>query len=203
VDDTASFRTALERLFMERAGWRNPENFGPTKLYHYTSSGAFLNIIESNELWFTDYRYQNDFSELSYGANLFTDELQTRAAGESDDELRSMFGEICKHFQATLAHTHMYVFSMCEQDNLLNQWRVYGRDAVPISIEFHTRSFLFRDWNPSSFEVVPMVYDSERHRAIANAILAAGREYANKNKSTISKDDITTKHLSKSLLPRA
>jgi hypothetical protein len=55
---------------MERAGWRHPDDF-PECLYHYTSGAAFMNILTSNELWFADFRYLNDLSEMRYGIDLF------------------------------------------------------------------------------------------------------------------------------------
>jgi len=56
----------LEESIMRHAGWRNADDF-PESLFHYTSSAAFLNIIQSGELWFSDFKYMNDLSELKYG----------------------------------------------------------------------------------------------------------------------------------------
>jgi len=35
-----------------------------TPLYHYTDANGLKGIIENDEIWFTDYRYLNDPSEL-------------------------------------------------------------------------------------------------------------------------------------------
>ena len=53
----------LDELVTKRAGWRHPDDF-PERLYHYTSSAAFLSIVKDNALWFSDFRYMNDLSEL-------------------------------------------------------------------------------------------------------------------------------------------
>ncbi|HVR57221.1 MAG TPA: hypothetical protein VMT72_10380 [Pseudolabrys sp.] len=52
---------ALESLVADAAGWSPPTQL-PEKLYHYTSSEAFLSIVGNNTLWFTDFRYMNDLS---------------------------------------------------------------------------------------------------------------------------------------------
>ena len=53
----------IDELVTKRAGWRHPDDF-PERLYHYTSSAAFLSIVKDNALWFSDFRYMNDLSEL-------------------------------------------------------------------------------------------------------------------------------------------
>jgi len=182
-------RFELDRLVMERAGWRHPDDF-PERLYHYTSSNAFLNIIESGELWFTDYRYLNDLSELKYGVDLFNTEITLREERENDTALRTILSGVRKQFEAARVYTDLFVFCMCAENNLLNQWRVYGHDTVPVSIEFGTRGFMFVDWEPYSFEIVPMVYDTSRQHSIVSETVSTGLEYASLHKPRIfEKDD--------------
>ncbi|WP_416221157.1 DUF2971 domain-containing protein [Rhodopseudomonas palustris] len=66
---------------------------------------------------------------------------------------------------------------MCEENNLLNQWRVYGKDTVPISIEFATRGFMFVNWSPNDFDLVPMVYHASKQTEIVNNVIEGGLEY--------------------------
>jgi hypothetical protein len=72
-----------------------------------------------------------------------------------------------------MIYTDIFVFCMCEDNNLLNQWRVYGRDTVLISIEFATRGFLQQEWEPYRFEVVPMVYDAAVQQKIVKECVDA------------------------------
>jgi len=39
-------------------------------VYHYTTVAAFKSIIDSQELWLTDYAYLNDSSEVRHGLEL-------------------------------------------------------------------------------------------------------------------------------------
>jgi hypothetical protein len=182
-------REELDTLVMERAGWRHPDDF-PEKLYHYTSSSAFLNIVNSGELWFTDYRYLNDLSELKYGISLFTAELNLREEKENNSAIGAVLANLRKRFEeVALVSTDLFVFCMCEQNNLLNQWRVYGRDSVPISIEFGTRGFLFVEWEPYSFEIVPMVYDLTMQQRIVKETVATGIEYFSRCEPDFSKSN--------------
>jgi hypothetical protein len=182
-------RSELDQFIMERAGWRHPDDF-PEKLYHYTSGSAFLDIIRSGELWFTDYRYLNDLSELKYGVDLFTAEITSREEQENDSSLRAMLVAVLKQFETARTYTDLFVFCMCAENNLLNQWRVYGRDTVPVSIELGTRGFMFVDWEPYSFEIVPMVYDTSRQNSIVSEAVSTGMEYASRHKAKIFKSDM-------------
>ena len=159
----------LEELIMARAGWRHPDDY-PERLYHYTSSAALLNIISSDELWFTDFRYLNDLSEMRYGVDLFKAEVRRQIETESDTSVSKMLAQLDEQFDNALIYIDVFVFCMCEENNLLNQWRVYGRDAVPVCLEFATRGFMFVEWEPYSFEVVPMVYDTDLQNRIVRRI---------------------------------
>jgi hypothetical protein len=177
----------LDRLVMERAGWRHPDDY-PESLYHYTSSAALLNILSTDQLWFSDFRYLNDLSEQRYGVDLFKAEVNRRYGEESKSMPSLLLSKLGEQFDAALVYTDVFVFCMCEENNLLNQWRVYGRDTVPVSIEFGTRGFLFFDWQPYSCEVVPMVYDTAIQTKIVREAIAVGMEYAAQHERIVLKD---------------
>lgn len=173
----------LEELISKRAGWRHPEDY-PETLFHYTSSSAFLNIIQSGELWFSDFRYMNDLSELNYGVQLLTRRLKERAETARGDDAM-VLSVTLNQLEQEVRATDIFVFCMCEQNNLLNQWRVYGKDTVPVSIEFATRGFMFVNWAPHSFEIVPMVYDQQHQQKIADDVVSAGLEYMQAHRAAI------------------
>ena len=177
----------LDQRIMERAGWRHPDDY-PERLYHYTSSAAFLNIITSDELWFSDFRYLNDLSELRYGVDIFKAEVQRRRIQETSAMPSVMLLKLEEQFDAALIYTDVFVFCMCEENNLLNQWRVYGRDTVPISIELATRGFMFEEWEPYRFEIVPMVYDRQLQEKIAREAVSVAIEFSNEHKNSILRD---------------
>jgi hypothetical protein len=178
----------LDGLIMKRAGWRHPDDY-PERLYHYTSSTAFLSIVKENALWFSDFRYMNDLSELRYGVDLFRAALAERIENENDDFLKILLLGARQQFEYALVYTDVFIFCMCEENNLLNQWRVYGRDTVPLCLELPTRGFMFQEWGPYSFELVPMVYDSALQQKIVKECLDVGIEYARRHRDEIYADD--------------
>lgn len=179
---------ALDELMADRAGWRHPEDF-PESLFHYTSSAAFLSIIKNGELWFSDYRYMNDLSELNYGIELFKRILSERSDAESDNDDSHILFVALKELESAAPQTDMFVFCMCEENNLLNQWRVYGKDTVPVSIEFATRGFMFVNWKPHNFQLVPIIYDAYKQQAIADNVISAGVEYMRQHRDAIFAND--------------
>ena len=50
-------------------------------LYQYTGWSGLCGIIESQSVWFTDYRHLNDPSELSHGVEVAHDVLTALAQG--------------------------------------------------------------------------------------------------------------------------
>jgi hypothetical protein len=182
----------LDELMAKRAGWRHPEDF-PESLFHYTSSTAFLNIIKSGELWFSDFRYMNDLSELNYGVELFKRILTERSDSEKDNDDSHILFVTLKELESAAPATDMFVFCMCEENNLLNQWRVYGKDTVPVSIEFATRGFMFVNWKPHDFEIVPMMYDADKQQSIASNVISAGLEYMRQHRKRIFASTQATK----------
>jgi hypothetical protein len=120
---------------------------------------------------------------------LFTEHLYRRAEREADTKLAALLSKVAAQFEEALVYTDMYVFCMCAENNLLNQWRVYGRDTVPVSIEFGTRGFLFHEWEPYYFDVVPIVYDTERQNKTVREAIAASIEYASRHEKAIFRSD--------------
>jgi Protein of unknown function (DUF2971) len=145
--------------------------------------------LSSDQLRFTDFRYLNDLSELRHGVGLFTEQLYRRAEREADKKLAALLSKVPARFEEALVYTDMYVFCMCAENNLLNQWRMYGRDTVPVSIEFGTRGFLYHEWEPYHFDLVPMVYDTELQNKIVREAIAASVEYASKHEKAIFQSD--------------
>jgi hypothetical protein len=58
-----------------------------TPLYHYTSGRGLKGILQSGQIWFTDYRHLNDPSELTHGIDMARDVARMIGTG-ADDSLR-------------------------------------------------------------------------------------------------------------------
>jgi hypothetical protein len=178
----------LENLITERAGHVRQKKI-PETLFHYTSSAAFLSIVQNDTLWFSDFRYMNDLSELEYGVNLVRAALHKRLDGATNPDVVRVMPFAFEQLARAMTYTDVFVFCMCEENNLLNQWRVYGRDTVPVSMELATNSFTDQIWEPYSFEIIPMVYDPEVQAKIIDACVDVGLEYAKKHRAAIFQRD--------------
>ncbi len=51
-------------------------------LYHYTTVTGLKGIIESESVWFTDFRHMNDPSEIKHGIELCRDVIRLRKPGK-------------------------------------------------------------------------------------------------------------------------
>src|SRR5262249_23392302 len=86
--------TALKGAIAEFNGWSDVQltqeqtnNAIAVPLYHYTDGRGLRGIIESETIWFTDYRHLNDPSELIHGIGMAHDVMQLAATG-ADGRLR-------------------------------------------------------------------------------------------------------------------
>ena len=160
----------LDKLIIEEANWKAQEL--PNSLYHYTTSAAFLNIIKTGELWFTDYKYLNDSSELRYGIELFKSKLVSRHEQETDFVLKAAYAALLAELDRVYLYIDIFIFSLCKENNLLNQWRVYGQNSAPISIEFAVDAMRPDKWENYGFDIVPMIYDPAIQNQLVEAALS-------------------------------
>lgn len=128
-------------------------------LYHYTDSAGLLGILGRpvtfknadrgatfGTLWATDARYLNDSKELTFGRKNMIEELdkQAEAPGQSStvrkqllalaDDVREGRFDMTWHEKAQKAVP--YVACLCENGDLLSQWRGYGDDGGGYAIGF-------------------------------------------------------------------
>ena len=113
----------------------------PEVVYHYTDVEALLSIVQRNELWLTDYRYTNDASELEHGLLLTRSAISEFAFERCPP---SVLSELRESVAAGMAGQlpAVAIFSACERDDSLSQWRAYGRDSSPVSIGLRSAELL-------------------------------------------------------------
>lgn len=110
------------------------------KLYHYTSTEAFLSIMENQELWLTDIKYLNDATEFEYTlmqAERMHRELISGAAATFVENVTNKVKRL-----ALIDKRTAYVFSMSEEGDLLSQWRGYCAGPGGVSVGFSTSSLM-------------------------------------------------------------
>lgn len=133
----------------------------PTKqLYHYTDSAGLLGVLAQPEkfkgspdgmtfgtLWATDANYLNDSEEVTFGSAILADEFEKQArAPHLPDGLVAQLTELANdirknHFNMTwhaeAQQAVPYVACLCENGDLLSQWRGYGAGGGGYAIGFH------------------------------------------------------------------
>jgi hypothetical protein len=124
----------------------------PELLYHYTSLDNFKNIIDSNELWFTNVRFLNDSSEFDYSISIFEESINemrskpeeiiselkkydSQVASETLCEILSILEEFIRTIKFAHPLTFLYCFS--ELGDQLSQWRGYTKFGSGVSIAFN------------------------------------------------------------------
>jgi len=117
-----------------------------TTLYHYTDVRGLKGILESGQVWFTDYRHLNDPSELTHGIDMARDVAHQIAAG-ADGRVRlflDYFLDLFRHdnFVPTLEF-FIACFSRTRDD--LGQWRAYADNGRGVAIGLSPSLFAVAD----------------------------------------------------------
>lgn len=158
----------------------------PDKLYHYTNTKGLNGIIQSNNLWASDFRSLNDSTELVYGTNLLIEELD-ESAKEYDgfvSELLLKLSNLYKdHGDAYRDYSETYIISFSEDPDVLSQWRAYSDQAIGCCVEFDfTDSHLFTitgETSPWSLEILPVIYDKSLQSKLIRSGISKLLNYLN------------------------
>jgi hypothetical protein len=105
-------------------------------LFHYTSTDGFKGIIEKNELWATSAYFLNDSKEIFYGCQIVKEALDDWMAQNPRPETSLSLG-LAQQLQEAFGDTFLnmkvvrpiFISCFCEGDNLLSQWRAYGKSG--------------------------------------------------------------------------
>lgn len=135
ADDMGSFLTAGARAHMEakRSGLLAGDP-PPAVIYHYTDPSALLEIVESQEIWLTDYAYLNDSSEVEHGIALSTRVLERFLNGLGVAEGLGLILGAARDHISRIEDRRFAVACFSEIDDSLPQWRAYGSVAVGIMV---------------------------------------------------------------------
>jgi hypothetical protein len=111
-------------------------------LYHYTTACGLKGILESGQIWFTDYRHLNDPSELVHGINMAHSAAQTIMDDLSQNEGNELPVSFLKLFVDMFQHSNFksklefYIASFSRARNDLGQWRAYADNGRGFAIGF-------------------------------------------------------------------
>ena len=107
-------------------------------LYHYTSTDAVLGILKNGEIWASDARFSNDWSEFIHGLKILESLLEERTRkikGPEDKEKHKLILEItrvCRQYEERTQSA--YVFALTENRDDLSQWRGYTPKSGGLAI---------------------------------------------------------------------
>ncbi|WP_407312507.1 DUF2971 domain-containing protein [Desulfosporosinus sp. SB140] len=107
--------------------------YEPKKLYHYTTSQAFISILEHKKIWVTNYRFLNDYKELILAIKL------AHTHSKFDDSYKASL-DFLEREPFNLA-----IFSLSQDKDLLSQWRSYcPGGGYAIGFDFHKLEKILR-----------------------------------------------------------
>ncbi len=153
---------------------KKPKNI----LYHYTSLGTVMKIVEGGSLWATDIRFLNDVAEMNHTVHLLHSAINQREKDStSNTQLLVQLREWLSH---RLNDGHM-IFVVCftTNGNLLSQWRSYCPTATGVSVGFDAEK-VNTSATGQSFRLGKCVYDVDVQRKISTTILDAIESLAQK-----------------------
>ena len=105
----------------------------PELIYHYTSLGSMVKILDSGQLRLMNSDYMNDFLERSYFRNGVQEYLKRTVAGDSKAEsrLESFFDDYDKNFDCPA-----YLTSFSRKPDDAAQWERYANKGNGVAIGF-------------------------------------------------------------------
>lgn len=139
----------------------------PDLIYHYTSIEGFFGIVQSGQLWLSDYSYLNDTRELLHGGDLVTEVATELLAKESRPQAIELLRHWINEIQSPVHRVCVASFS--GSGDSLSQWRAYGQIAIgfePRDISLHAYRANLR----------PVEYQRNRQRALVDLHLHHMRE---------------------------
>jgi hypothetical protein len=96
----------------------------PSWLSHYTTADGLLGIVRDKSMFGTHYRFLNDSLEVVWGKELIEKHIE-EYLHRAEEPVKAYL----KVFQGLNIEDHydVYIACFCANDNLLSQWRGYGK----------------------------------------------------------------------------
>jgi len=136
------------------------------RLWHYTSWESYLGILEQRALFASDLRYLNDTREYMHGLELLN-ALQEKLV-QSASQLEASF--LFNLRSAVSSGPPVFVFSLSELGDDLDQWRAYCPPQGGVAIGFETGRLQMHA-EPQGFRLLQCIYDRATQEARLLALL--------------------------------
>ena len=149
----------------------DPNALIPPELFHYTSIEGLRGILENRCLWATHFEKLNDSTEVVYGRKLVSKIIQDRI--ERCSELPNLIlHSMLDDHESILANIDIYLACLCENGDLLSQWRAYSNGGKGFSLGFKPRMNIegSKPTLPSpqqfGFGVTRVIYDEQKQHEL-------------------------------------
>lgn len=141
-----------------------------TPLYHYTSLGPFLSIIETKSLWATDINYFSDLSEITYFRDLCLARIR-EIKSKSPNNL--IIDQLENWFHQRIHKGHgLYIVCFSAKGNLLSQWRAYCKESKGLSIGFFPEHIIETS-TQNQYLIGRCIYDLQDQKEIIKKVIEA------------------------------
>jgi len=127
-------------------------------IYHYTTVEGVKGIIESDALQASSVFFMNDSTEVRHSLEIIMDRLdELLPIDKSRTVAQHILASAFTKFVADAdTFADAYVSCFCRKDDLLSQWRAYGKEETCYSIKFSVK-VLASFTTPMSF-LAPVAY---------------------------------------------
>lgn len=130
-----------------------------TIYYHYTTPHGLQGIINSKEIWASDYRFLNDATEFQHGLTVF-DRVFSSERKRWTIKAPSV-SELIERLRGRTDNTSVFIASFTPNGDLLSQWRGYT-DGFGFAIGIDA-DWLIQNASEQGFRQFPVVYDADEH----------------------------------------
>lgn len=124
--------TALDKVISKQAAfglYRQEEN---PILYHYCDLDAFLTIIQTSTIRFSDINSMNDYGEIHWAYGRFIEAINI----EYSKYEKQFFDDLDEIIHKTQLMMHPTIACFSLDGDVLSQWRAYADDGKGVSIGF-------------------------------------------------------------------
>lgn len=100
----------------------------PDIVYHYTDAAGLIGMLNSGQIWMTDYRFLNDKTEYTHTTKVSKSVISELLKKEPTDTQSRLYSTILAHEELE-EPTASFVFSLSQRRDDLSQWRGYAREG--------------------------------------------------------------------------
>jgi DUF2971 family protein len=109
-------------------------------LFHYTNKAGLVGILQSQQLWLTEYAKLNDAHEIQYGVQIIREHIFSQVISEN---IRLFWDSIFTDIHTIVSNIFdFYICSFCMEQNHPYAWQNYANDGAGFSIGFKKEFFI-------------------------------------------------------------